>query len=148
MHGIHKNTTTRVLPKIYTSTRCPLVRYRGHRLALDLQKRQYLGLIMPREAPALASATRPPTPAHTAAQGIIGERSGTKAKRGQRGTWKGALAGTGLCSVPIICGASQKHGNPTTNTLRVPTCTHPLLHVYYCCADVLLYWWMVRWAGG
>ena len=40
-------------------------------------------------------ATAPRSP-HTAAQGVIRERSGANSQLGERGVWKGALPGTGL----------------------------------------------------
>ena len=57
---------------------------------------------MPRSAPALQCATRPPVgtttvlrPPYTSALGVPGERIAADARLGERGAWRGALPGTG-----------------------------------------------------
>ena len=61
----------------------------------------YIGFSMDRGAPALPAANGPlaavPRPRHTAALGVVGERTGPNVKLGERGASKGALPGT-TCS--------------------------------------------------
>ena len=107
----------------------------------------YLGLnVAPPSAGSPVSHTTPrghataPRPPHTAAQGVIGERSVGNAKLCKRAAWKGALPGTGLVG-PRYGEGSYKSGNPNTNILRVSNvltrcCTCTMI-VLYCSTWVL-----------
>ena len=92
--------------------------------------------------PAAAERHRPPRsrattprPAHTAAQGDIGERSGANAQLGESGG-RGKEPSRGwACSVPTMVWHHK--------IMELPARTQPLLHVLlllYCCT-----WWVVGW---
>ena len=79
-----------------------------------------------------------PRPLHTAAQGLIGEKTGPNAKLSERGASKAAAPD------PRYGGGSQNHGNPnTTQQQTVRERSHVLLYVLLCCCT----WWMGRWVG-